>query len=165
MSSAIVFRTASRTFRWPSTTFAQVGEHASSKSAMKTFAPELSALIIILRSTGPGDLDAAVLQIRRRRTHAPVGFPHLFRLLEEVRPLARVEASLPLGAGGEQLEPLAAELAVEALDERERLLRQDVSRLEQPAHAAGANCASSVEPSSARVELSPPVTASSTPSK
>jgi hypothetical protein len=31
----------------------QVGEFASSKSAMKTFAPQLSALIIIFRSTGP----------------------------------------------------------------------------------------------------------------
>ena len=33
--------------------FAHVGEQASSKSAMKICAPELSALIIILRSTGP----------------------------------------------------------------------------------------------------------------
>src|SRR5262245_18087297 len=33
--------------------FSQVGEFASSKSAMKTFAPELSALITIFRSTGP----------------------------------------------------------------------------------------------------------------
>ena len=31
----------------------QVGELASSKSAMKTLAPEFSALITILRSTGP----------------------------------------------------------------------------------------------------------------
>ena len=37
---------------WPSTTFCQVGELASSKSAMKTLAPELSALMIILRSAG-----------------------------------------------------------------------------------------------------------------
>src|SRR4029079_4236241 len=34
-------------------TLDQVGELASSRSAMKTFAPELSALIIILRSVGP----------------------------------------------------------------------------------------------------------------
>ena len=31
----------------------QVGEFESSKSAMKTLAPEFSALMIILRSTGP----------------------------------------------------------------------------------------------------------------
>ena len=34
-------------------TLSQVGELASSKSAMNTLAPELRALIIILRSTGP----------------------------------------------------------------------------------------------------------------
>ena len=34
-------------------TLSQGGESASSKSAMKTLAPELSALIIIFRSTGP----------------------------------------------------------------------------------------------------------------
>ena len=33
--------------------FCQVGALASSKSAMKTLAPELSALITILRSVGP----------------------------------------------------------------------------------------------------------------
>ena len=32
--------------------FSQVGELESSKSAMKTLAPEFSALMIILRSTG-----------------------------------------------------------------------------------------------------------------
>src|SRR2546425_5028977 len=39
--------------RWPRTLLSQVGEFASSKSAMKTLAPELRALMIILRSTGP----------------------------------------------------------------------------------------------------------------
>src|SRR5690349_10150129 len=38
---------------WPVTTLLQGGLKASSKSAMNTRAPELSALIIILRSTGP----------------------------------------------------------------------------------------------------------------
>ena len=49
--------------RCPSTTFVQVGEHASSKSHMKTRAPELSALIIILRSGGP-----VISQRRSRRS-------------------------------------------------------------------------------------------------
>ena len=40
-------------FCCPSITFSQVGEIASSRSAMKTFAPEFRALIIILRSVGP----------------------------------------------------------------------------------------------------------------
>ena len=51
--NSIVPRTASRRLIWPSMLFAQVGELASSKSAMKTLAPQLSALMIILRSTGP----------------------------------------------------------------------------------------------------------------
>ena len=38
---------------WPSTTFAHVGDRESSKSAMKTLAPELSALIVIFGSAGP----------------------------------------------------------------------------------------------------------------
>ncbi len=46
-------RTASIKLTWPVTTLLQVGESESSKSDMKTSAPELSALIIILRSTGP----------------------------------------------------------------------------------------------------------------
>src|SRR5207302_883891 len=47
-----------------STQFFHVGEFASSKSAMKTCAPEFSALIIILRSTGP------VISTRRSRRSA-----------------------------------------------------------------------------------------------
>jgi hypothetical protein len=44
---------ASRRLSWPSSMLAQVGVLASSKSAMNTLAPEFSALMIILRSTGP----------------------------------------------------------------------------------------------------------------
>ena len=38
---------------WPWTTLAHVGVDASSKSASQTFAPELRALMVILRSVGP----------------------------------------------------------------------------------------------------------------
>src|ERR1043166_1527358 len=55
----MVRRTASRRLSWPSSKFFHVGEVASSKSAMKTLAPELSALITIFRSTGP------VISVRR----------------------------------------------------------------------------------------------------
>ena len=51
---------------------------------MNIFAPELSALITIFRSTGPGDLDAAVLQLVRNGRDAPVSLAHLLRLREEV---------------------------------------------------------------------------------
>jgi hypothetical protein len=44
---------ASMTLAWPVTMLSQVGEFESSKSAMNALAPELSALMIILRSVGP----------------------------------------------------------------------------------------------------------------
>ena len=49
----IVPSIASIRFTWPSTWLRQVGEFASSKSAMKPFAPLLSALMTSLRSVGP----------------------------------------------------------------------------------------------------------------
>src|ERR1051325_2709680 len=52
-ANAIVPATASRRLISPSMVFRQVGEFESSKSAMETCAPEFSALITILRSTGP----------------------------------------------------------------------------------------------------------------
>ena len=52
---------------WPSIRFSQVGELESSKSAMKTRAPELRALMIILRSTGP------VISTRRSGRSAGIG--------------------------------------------------------------------------------------------
>ena len=52
-SKVMVRRTASRRLSWPSSRLSQVGVVESSKSAMKTLAPELRALMIILRSTGP----------------------------------------------------------------------------------------------------------------
>src|ERR1035438_3585373 len=63
----MVPRTASRRLTCPSITLLQVGELESSKSAMKTLAPELSALMIILRSTGP------VISTRRSSRSAGIG--------------------------------------------------------------------------------------------
>ena len=65
--SEIVLLIASRRLRWPSMQLAHVGEFASSKSAMKTLAPLLSALMIILRSTGP------VISVRRSCRSAGIG--------------------------------------------------------------------------------------------
>ena len=59
--------TASRRLTWPSIWLAKVGEEESSKSAMNTLAPEFSALMIILRSTGP------VISTRRSRSAAGIG--------------------------------------------------------------------------------------------
>src|SRR5579859_1655324 len=58
---------ASLRLTWPSIRLAQVGVLESSKSAMNTWAPELSALMIILRSTGP------VISTRRSRMSAGRG--------------------------------------------------------------------------------------------
>jgi hypothetical protein len=49
----IVPSIASRRLMWPSIMFDQLGALASSKSAMNPSAPELSALMTILRSVGP----------------------------------------------------------------------------------------------------------------
>ena len=63
---------------------------------MNTLAPELRALIIILRSTGP------VISTRRssgrpEEAHLPVAVADVLRLGQEVRQRARVELALPLG--------------------------------------------------------------------
>jgi hypothetical protein len=46
-------RMASARLCWPPTMFSHVGDVASSRSASQTRAPELSALMVILRSVGP----------------------------------------------------------------------------------------------------------------
>ena len=52
-AKVIVRRTASRRFTCPSIIISQRGQLASSRSAMKVDAPQLRALITILRSVGP----------------------------------------------------------------------------------------------------------------
>ncbi len=74
---------------------------------------------------GPGDLDSPVLQVGGYGSYLPVAFTDRAGALEEVRQLARGDPLLALGTGLEQLEPPAAELALERLDEIERLGRQD----------------------------------------
>ena len=117
-SREIVRRTASRRLTCPSMQFAQVGEFASSKSAMKTLAPELSALINIFRSTGP------VISTRRSRRSAGASgtrqsdVADSTRLLEEAGQLAGAEARGALVARGEQLAAPRVERALEARDER-----------------------------------------------
>ena len=105
-------------FTWPSMQFCQVGELESSKSAMNIFAPELSALITIFRSTGP------VISTRRSWISAGTGstrqssLADALRLGQEIRQLTFAQ---PLRAGlprGEQLATPRAELALQAVEER-----------------------------------------------
>ena len=88
---------------------------------MKTFAPELSALMIILRSTGPGDLDAAVERGpcgSGATVHSPSRI--VGGLGQEVGPLAGVEARLPLAPAREQLQPPRPERPHQVGDEGQR---------------------------------------------
>ena len=132
VENEIVRRTASRRLSWPSMLFAQVGEFASSKSAMKTFAPEFSALMIILRSTGP------VISTRRSSRSSGIGatvqsdIANVLRLRQKVRQLAGVDAQLALLARRQQLLAPAVELPMQPRHERQRLVRKDVVPLRPP---------------------------------
>ena len=112
---------ASRRLMWPSSRLFHVGVLESSKSAMKTFAPELSALMIILRSTGP------VISTRRSRISAGRGATvHADSRMERVSSrkfglLAGVESLLPLLACVEQLLAAGVEGALQVHDESQRL--------------------------------------------
>ena len=72
----MVRRMASRRLICPCTMLSHNGALASSKSAINTCAPELSALMTILRSTGP------VISVRRLRKSAGIGatFQSLLRI-------------------------------------------------------------------------------------
>ncbi len=96
-----------------------------------------------------GDLATPVGEVGWRFGNTPLRLANFPRLREEPGILARVQAELTLLARREQLEPPRVELAVELLDEREALARENVL-----GDAAHANCASSVEPLSASVSLS-----------
>ena len=92
---------------------------------MNTFAPQLSALTIILRSTGP------VISTRRSWRSAGTGaqvqlaLADRARLGQEVGQLAGVERGLALGAQREELGAARAERALQLRREVERLGRQD----------------------------------------
>ena len=118
-------RTASRRLIWPSIWLAQVGVFASSKSAMNTLAPEFSALMTILRSTGPVISTRRSWMSGRHRRHRPVAGAHLGGLGEEIGLLAAVEARLDLLPLRQQLLDPRAELALQLDDEVERRARQD----------------------------------------
>ena len=112
---------------------------------------------------GPGDLDPAVEEVGRSRRHAPVRTRgrHAFR--QEVGEHAGVELGLTLAATLQELEPPSGSArggagrrkrAPSAKGLRRRRGRAARPRRE-PSASAHPNCASSVEPVSASVELSP----------
>ena len=108
------------------TALPHVGELASSKSAMKTLAPELSALMTIFRSTGP------VISTRRSSRSRGMGATVQSasrtpsgRRSRKSGKLAGVDRLLPLDARGEQRLASRVELAHERLDELQRLRGED----------------------------------------
>ena len=117
---------ASRRLIWPSILFAHVGEFESSKSAMNMLAPELSALITILRSTGP------VISTRRSVRSAGIGATvhsagaHALRFGQEIRQLAGIDRRLALDSAFEQFPPARAKIPFEFGDEGEGLRRKDL---------------------------------------
>ena len=104
-----------------------VGAVESSKSAMKTFAPELSALMIILRSTGTGDLDAPVLQRGRNRGDAPIGIADRCGLGCEIGQIAGVVSRLPFVARAQQREATAVETMMQVGKELARRFAEDLA--------------------------------------
>ena len=133
-SNASVPRTASISAACPPTTFAQVGDSASSRSAMNTRAPELSALIIIFGSAGP------VISTRRSSRSAGAGATVqsasriVARAGQEVEPIRRHRA--PPVARARRWRRSSAERPEAALqvgDERERLVGQDALGRRRPA--------------------------------
>ena len=118
-------RMASRRLIWPSMLLRQVGELESSKSAMKTLAPELRALMIILRSTGP------VISTRRSRRSCgnggdgPFGGADGGGLGEEVRQDAGIQAFLADAAGGEQFLTAGFEFPREGAEKFNCLIGED----------------------------------------
>ena len=122
----IVPSIASTRFACPATWLRQVGEFASSKSAMKPRAPEFSALMTSLRSVGPGDLDAPVGVVGPRRRDPPVGLADVARLGQEVERPAAPQRVAALAAGGEQLAAPRAEAVVQLGDEGDRVGGEDL---------------------------------------
>src|SRR5215468_7793558 len=103
---------ASHRLSWPVIMFSQSGVFASSKSASHTFAPELSALMVIFRSVGP------VISTRRStRPGAGAG-------TQQLRPLA---AELTLERG-DQAQRVRGEDLLETISGRAKDLNAITSR-------------------------------------
>ena len=114
---------------WPPRTLAQVGDSASSRSAMNTLAPELSALMSHLPLGGPGDLDAPVEQVRGRLRHAPVTGSDVRRLRQEVQRRPRGERRPTLRPPRQQRPPPLPERPLQVRQERQRRGREDRRQL------------------------------------
>ena len=100
--------------------FAQVGELASSKSAMKTFGAGVEGVDHHLAVGRAGDLDPAVLEVGGRGGDLPVGFAHVLRFRQEIGQLAGVDLRLTLLPAPEQFARRGSN-AAQVGDKRQRL--------------------------------------------
>src|SRR5262249_4788572 len=101
--------------------------------------------------------------VRGRGRDLPLAFPDVLRVREEARIGARVQLCLPFVTTVEQLCAFRPQLALEQRDEVQRLTGEDplvgrsgdldLGESAQAAASSRSNCASSVEPLRARVEL------------
>ncbi len=73
----------------------------------------------------PGDLHEALGQVLGDGGDLPVAVADLLRLGEEAELLSAIELALPLRAAGEELLAPRVQLAVQPLDQRQRLARED----------------------------------------
>ena len=108
--------------------FRHVGEFESSKSAMKTFAPELSALMIILRSTGPVISTRRSLQVGGNRRDLPIAFADGRGFRKKSRHAAVHDLLLPRYAATQQLLARVLETARQSGDEADRGGRENLVR-------------------------------------
>ena len=120
-------RIASRRLIWPSRMLSQVGVEESSKSAMNTLAPEFSALMTILRSTGP------VISTRRSSrscgigatVHAPSRTAWVSGRKSGL--LTRREVALPFDSSRQQCGAGGSEAALQCGKECEGVRRQGLA--------------------------------------
>ena len=98
----------------------------SSKSAMNTLAPELRALMTILRSDGPGDLHAAILKVGGGGAHPPVPGADRCGAGQEVKGLAGIQALLPGYPRGQEFPTARAEATFQVHHEFQSLGGEDL---------------------------------------
>ena len=104
---------------------AQVGEQASSKSAMIDLRAGVQRIDHHLAVDGAGDLDAAIHEVGGQRRDLPGAVAHGSRLRQEIGQRARVEAALHVHAAGEQVAAGGVEFAMQIGDEAERVGGED----------------------------------------
>ena len=95
---------------------------------MKTSAPQLNALIIILRSTGPVISTQTLLQVWWRWGNLPLGAPDVGRLGEKVWDATGIELRLACGPTLKKLFTRRVERRVKVGDERKCSQCQDFAR-------------------------------------